>query len=588
MDDRQSPLPIIRLRVIMLRALLTLLLMLISTLMSQVVFGTITRGIHISSTEAASESNLISAKLLDTQTSTPTPVCGLAWNVVTSPNASTRCNYLNAVEAVSSNNVWAVGVNGCAIGAKRTLIERWDGGQWSVVASPNPDYDENELRAVSAVSATDIWAVGFSLGGLIEHWDGNQWSIVPGAGPNNYEIELNGIAAVSSNDVWIVGDYYFSRGYQRIIWHWNGTQWSSVPSPDPNPGLSEWLYGVAAISANDVWAVGEYNNGNMDQTLTMHWDGTQWSIIPSPNGAGINHLYAVTAISTNDVWAVGAYGFPSVNTLTMHWDGTQWSIVPSPSMDFLQTVAAVSTNDIWAAGFYNYGTLVEHWDGTQWSVANSPNPGITDNEFFGITAASPTDVWAVGYQSPDNRMWTLTERYADPCATPTPMPTPTNTPVAQDTLAGHANWQGRPPQPDPLQQLPVTLTLKSDTTEVSYPSQTTDGSGNFSVSVGGLANGAYSWRVKGPKYLANSGLVTLNGDPITSVEIGLMRVGDANNDNYITISDFNIMKVTFGKGCGDPGYDDRADFTGDCFVNISDFNLMKRNFGQEGAPPISP
>src|SRR5207244_11268299 len=36
-------------------------------------------------------------------------------------------------------------------------------------------------------------------------------------------------------------------------------------------------------------------------------------------------------------------------------------------------------------------------------------------------------------------------------------------------VVGHVNWQGRPAQPNSLQQLPVSLTLRSGTTEVNYP-----------------------------------------------------------------------------------------------------------------------
>ena len=98
----------------------------------------------------------------------------------------------------------------------------------------------------------------------------------------------------------------------------------------------------------------------------------------------------------------------------------------------------------------------------------------------------------------------------------------------------------------------------------------------------------YNWRVKDPKFLANSGSVSLAGAPQTNLEMGQMKAGDCNNDNVVTILDFNILKGTFGKAQGDPGYDDRADFTGDHTVTISDFNLLKGNFGQGGSPPIRP
>lgn len=191
-----------------------------------------------------------------------------------------------------------------------------------------------------------------------------------------------------------------------------------------------------------------------------------------------------------------------------------------------------------------------------------------------------------------------------PTRTLTPLPTSTNTPLPSALLLGHVTWQGRPSQPNTRQQLPITLTLKSGTTEVDYPDQSTDTSGYFTVDVGTVSAGIYTWRVKNPQYLANSGTVTLEGLQIGNYklksspaqssicdlyviegEMGLMRVGDANNDNIISVRDFNILRQSFGMAVGDPGYDDRSDFTGDRAVSVSDFNWLKQNFGLPGAPP---
>ncbi len=172
------------------------------------------------------------------------------------------------------------------------------------------------------------------------------------------------------------------------------------------------------------------------------------------------------------------------------------------------------------------------------------------------------------------------------CFSPTPTSTPTSTPTA--ALIGHVVWQDHPPQPDPLQQLPVTLTLKLGATEINYPAQDTDASGFFTTTLGGVAEGTYNWRVNGPRFLAHSGVVTLVRSATVSVEMGQMRVGDADDDNTISVSDFNILKQTFGKSFREPGYDDRADFTGDQRVNIADFNPLKLNFGTSGAPPVNP
>jgi hypothetical protein len=80
----------------------------------------------------------------------------------------------------------------------------------------------------------------------------------------------------------------------------------------------------------------------------------------------------------------------------------------------------------------------------------------------------------------------------------------------------------------------------------------------------------------------------LAGAPTTSQEMGLMRAGDCNNDNIVSIVDFNILKNSFGRTVGNPGYDDRADFTGDQTVNISDFNLQKQTFGVNGCAALGP
>jgi hypothetical protein len=91
--------------------------------------------------------------------------------------------------------------------------------------------------------------------------------------------------------------------------HWDGTSWNIVPSPNPNPGLDKnsHLLGISAISASDIWAVGDIGApfGHI-ATLTEHWDGTSWSVIPSPNpGTTANRLYGVTALSDGTVAAVG-------------------------------------------------------------------------------------------------------------------------------------------------------------------------------------------------------------------------------------------------------------------------------------------
>ena len=176
------------------------------------------------------------------------------------------------------------------------------------------------------------------------------------------------------------------------------------------------------INVNDIWAVGYADY----QTLTEHWDGFQWSIVPSPNVGYGPQLSGVTALASNDVWAVGSSN-NYTTTLVLHWDGSSWSVVSSPNSgeyghaSSLANISAVSPTDIWAVGtdaftiytgegdaVTTYFTLFEHWDGSAWNIV----PGASTNgtsavgRLFGVAAVSTGDVWAVGPN--------LTERFTIP------------------------------------------------------------------------------------------------------------------------------------------------------------------------------
>jgi hypothetical protein len=255
-------------------------------------------------------------------------------------------------------------------GVTQALTEHWNGAQWSVVPSPSPGSTNNELLSVAAISATDVWAVGFTSNNspndqtLIEHWNGTQWRVAPSPNPGVSSDHLEGVAAVSATDVWAVGTGVTASG-QALIEHWNGARWQVVSSPSPGSGGD--LRDVAADSTGDVWAVG-YDISTTAQTLTEQWDGTRWSVVTSGNvGTSPTTFSGVAAISASDVWAVGN----NLNSgsvfqgLTEQWDGAQWRVVKSPNSSTVSAqllgVAAVTTADIWAVGHADGNTLIEHY-----------------------------------------------------------------------------------------------------------------------------------------------------------------------------------------------------------------------------------
>jgi hypothetical protein len=68
-----------------------------------------------------------------------------------------------------------------------------------------------------------------------------------------------------------VGNYLDANGnFQALIEQWNGMSWSIFPTSDPGSG-SKILGAVTTVSANDVWAVGTYDNGGSSLTLIEHF-----------------------------------------------------------------------------------------------------------------------------------------------------------------------------------------------------------------------------------------------------------------------------------------------------------------------------
>src|SRR5205807_2211745 len=95
---------------------------------------------------------------------------GTAWSEITSPY-NPSINSFQAIDGVASNDVWVVG-GLISQSPPPSVLFRWDGTAWNNVAVPNVGM----LNSVTALTSNDVWAVGVS--GVV-HWDGTAWSIAP-------------------------------------------------------------------------------------------------------------------------------------------------------------------------------------------------------------------------------------------------------------------------------------------------------------------------------------------------------------------------------------------------------------------------
>src|SRR5215831_6046642 len=338
---------------------------------------------------------------------------GTGWSIVASPNGARFWdNTLMEVSAGPAASAWAVGYAGGA-GTFRTMVQRWNGSRWAVLPSPNVSPLDNVLAGVDTVSADDAWAVGYAARvtprgafhrALIEHWDGSTWRVVPAPQAGTEDNDLWAVTALSASNVWAVGNENVGRfTFRPLVQHWNGRAWTlvRVPSP-PLTGTGASLFGVAAASPRDIWAVGGYATRTRFQPLVEHFDGARWAIIPVPT-AGSAVLNRVSMLPSGTGWAAGTRGAaPHSRALIERFNGRRWAAAPTPQVpgsSSLADVLALTPHLAWAVGSYSprpgvNRTLVERWNGRAWTVTSSPGPPPS-SELLGI-AGTPQHLWAVG------------------------------------------------------------------------------------------------------------------------------------------------------------------------------------------------
>jgi hypothetical protein len=290
---------------------------------------------------------------------------------------------------------------------------------WGTEPSPNGP-GGNFLTGISVGSATDIWAVGRTMDAwrahsLTLHFDGSTWTIVPS--PPDEGFRLEDVVTIGHDDAWAVGwiGSPSSLDDRNVAMHWDGSAWSIVPTPQPGGVSVDRLLAVDAAAPNDVWAVGVYWDAQAhSHSVILHWDGASWRIVRTgrPLTSRRNDyvdcdtyggLTGITVVTASNVWAVG-------DSTTCHFDGMFWTEVPSPQprpeyneLSYpLEDVSAASPTDIWAVGArvidspyqVYFDTLAEHWDGTQWTRHTIDIP--IGQILLGVDAVASNDVWAVG------------------------------------------------------------------------------------------------------------------------------------------------------------------------------------------------
>jgi alpha-tubulin suppressor-like RCC1 family protein len=349
------------------------------------------------------------------------------WRVVSAPEPSNPAVVsdvsLAGVSAASTTDAWAVGTD--EVTENQPLAEHWNGTTWARTTVPLPaGVPQGEFNGTDDLGPGNAWAVGDTENAdgldqqtLIEHWNGSDWAVVPSPNPETGSGTTDVLTAISGtgpDNLWAVG--YFSDGVTFIALlfeHWNGKAWSFVAPPSES-GV-QFGEGVTAISPDDVWVVGDTDS---QVTVSAHWNGSTWSMVSTPSlisNDSLDFLTAVSAVSADDVWASGYEGNVDDQNFDLpymlHWNGTAWSLVKVPNRGtegtFLRGTTALSATDVWGVGttLQSDGgslTMTEHFNGSAWSAAPSLDPGqlaaTPDNGLDAAASPGGGVVWAVGTQ----------------------------------------------------------------------------------------------------------------------------------------------------------------------------------------------
>jgi hypothetical protein len=235
------------------------------------------------------------------------------------------------------------------------------------------------LRAVSAPSSRNVWAVGWVDTATVTrplalHWGGGAWHRVTLHLPSRIE-RLTSISMVSGSSGWMVGSYYRDRfdstSLHSVLFHWNGRRWSTATIPSA-AGVTSLV--VSAGSRTRALAVGTNRSTG---SYLLSWNGTRWTR---------SHL-AVAGSAPDDVvmrgsqgWAVGSVITSRRTPLILHWTGTTWRRVTGARRGNLSSLVAV------AAGTFKHpvavgssttssGTnhaMAEDYRGGHWALSVTP------------------------------------------------------------------------------------------------------------------------------------------------------------------------------------------------------------------------
>lgn len=294
---------------------------------------------------------------------------------------------------------------------------------WTNVTTPpmSGDTSQKVYRQVDVVPGGAAFAAGYTrhnlpgvseVRSLVERWDGSSWQtmITPDVETAPAADYMSGVSGTSATDVWVVGQSATAPGRptsKPFAIHYDGTSWTEVEVPDPSGGVGAGMNAVAAISPNDVWAVGTAYPGNA-KGAAYHWDGRAWSSfriprLPGCKDTNYTELMAITATPDGDVYAGGdcptASGYAGF--IVRMESLRQWEVVARiAGRSAIADMTSDAAGTVWATGTQSTATtdraFLLYGSGTTWTRQLRPAPPAGTYEQASGVAVTPTGITIVG------------------------------------------------------------------------------------------------------------------------------------------------------------------------------------------------
>jgi hypothetical protein len=202
----------------------------------------------------------------------------------------------------------------------------------------------NPIQSIYAADASHVYATE-QHGIVLLHDGANGSEAIRSQGDHRYNAYVHGSGA---DDVWVTGHDAFQ--------HFDGAGWASYP-------VIEGEYrGIWVASPTDAYAIG-YDG------LALHWDGTDWTFLPTGTTASLSDVWVSP---TGEAWIVGSEG----TILRGDANGLAPAAYDPSAGDpyWWWHVWGTSDSDVWVSAPQH----LAHYDGTDFTTESPGSPALDD------------------------------------------------------------------------------------------------------------------------------------------------------------------------------------------------------------------